>query len=885
MPWLFFRRRRNRELDEEIQAHFDMAVRDLIEQGATRETAEQSARREFGNMTLVKEATRDVWGFSAAQRLSQDLRYAARSFVRTPIFTIVAVVSLTLAIGAMTAIFSLLHALVFRPLSVRDPYSLVMIGAQRSPTLSGNLSYPVYRQLTHDQKAFSSLVGFTGIAVFDVQSAGVVARAATMGVTANFYAEFDANPFAGRLFAPDDFTTAAPPWAVLGYAFWKRTFGDDVSVVGRTIRVDGNPLTVIGIAPKGFSNLNVAIEPAITVPLSTFSILMARRPLAVPWTDDPTVAWVTTVGRLKQGVTVDQAEVRLLAIWPAIRASLAPAIVNPDRRRAFLNQTLFVRPAATGWENYGMRSQFTTPFYTIAGIAALVVLIACINLASLLLSRTAARRSEIAIRVALGATRRRLSSQLFIEGLLLSITAVGGSIVLAIGVSIAFNKYVFANYSVPMSFNSLPDATVVAFACGTAVLTTVLFSLAPIWLARRYDTAASTQQQHRTVARTNRIGRFLVATQVALCLALVASSGLLVRTLYEIRAVDTGVRTDRVAVAYPTPRPGGYTTVDNDTYYPQLHERIQSIPGVDAVGITQLKPLGGSPVPWNIGASESHDSVASAYGSASPGLFNALGIPFSRGRDFRWSDNSGSRRVAIVSQSLARRLFSDSNPLGRAIRIGSDPEMQRIEVVGVIEDARVYDVKDTNVYAAYVPSLQRGPAANGKAIVIRGSATLREINKAVEGLGREYVADMTSLSGILDETLLQERLTAMVAGFFGVLALVLSAIGLYGLMAYSVVQRQREIGIRIALGAQVGEILRAVLFTGLKLAIAGVLSGLVIAWATTTFVGSLLFNVQPHDPLTMGLTPLLLLLVATAACLLPAYRAARVDPAIALRAD
>lgn len=885
MAWWSSRKRRNRELDEEIQAHFDLALRDRIEQGETPAAAEQIVRREFGNLTLVKEATRDVWGYSGVQTVSQDLRYAVRSFVRTPLFTAVAVVSLTLAIGAMTAIASLLHALVFRPLPVRDPYSLVMIRAQPRPTLSGNLSYPVYRELTNDEQAFTSLVGFTGIAVFDVQTDGAFARAATMGVTANFYTEFGIRPFAGRLFTPDDFTTAPAPWAVLGYGFWKRTFGDDLSVVGRTIRVDGKPLTVIGIAPKGFSNLNVAIEPAITVPLSTFSIMLARRPLAVPWTDDPTVAWVTTVGRLKPGVTLDQAEAYLLAIWPATRASLAPTIENPQRRQSFLNLRLTLGSAATGWENYGMRSQFTTPFYVILGIATLVLLIACVNLASLLLSRTAARQSEIAIRVALGASRRRLSGQLFIEGLLLSVIAVAGGLVVALGVSIAFSKYVFANYSVPMSFNALPDAPVVVFACALAVLTAVLFSLAPIWMVLRYDPAASLQQQHRTIAQTNRVGRFLVATQIAFCLALVASSGLLVRSLREIRAVDVGVRTHDVVVAYPTPRPGAYPTVNNDVYYPQLHERVRSIPGVDAVGITQLKPLGGSPIPWDIGASESHDSVASVYGSASPGLFDALGIPLLSGRDFTWSDNSRSRLVAIVSQSLARRLFGAGNAVGREIRIGQDRELQRVEVVGIIADARLYDVKDANLYAAYVPSLQRGSAANGKAIVIRGSPTMHDVSKAIEPLGREYVADMTSLADILDETLLHERLTAAVAAFFGVLALVLSAIGLYGLMAFSVVQRQREIGIRIALGAQVREILGGILFAGLKLATTGVLGGLVIAWATTTFVGSLLFNVQPHDPLAMGLAPVLLLLVATVACLVPAYRAARVDPAIALRAD
>ncbi len=847
--------------------------------------ARRHALLKLGGADQTKEAYRDRRGLPLIGQFLKDLRFGVRMLVKERWMTAVAILSLALAIGATTAMVGLVRALVFRPLSVRDPYSLIQVATEPRPSVASNLPFPAFREMARGQRVLTSLMGLAGVSVYAAETPQGLMNATTMGVSANFYDELDVHAVVGRLFTAGEFTTEPEPVAILGYHFWRDAFGADPAVVGRTVRVDGVPLTVIGVAPPGFSNLNVVIEPAVTVPLPMYPVLITQRLPIKPWSEDPNVTWVTAVGRMKPGVTLDQARAQFAALWPGVRTSLAPLIADPGRRADFLKLPLTVRSAATGFEQYGVRTRFTTPSYVVLGIALLVLIIACVNVASLLLSRAAAREREIAVRVALGASRGRLVRQLFCEGVLLSSLATVGGVAAALWASRAFPALVFANAVIPMGFDASPDGVVLLGACAMAIVTAGLFSLAPIWRATRHAPAASLQQQHRTVVQTGRMGRALVAGQVALCLVLMTAAGLLVRSLEEIRAVDAGVQTAGVTVAFPSPQPGAYKVSDNDAYYPALIERVRSLPGVRAVGIAQLKPLGGQAAMTNVGAVGSDHEATAAFTSCSPGLFEALGIGVVAGRDFSWADNSHSRPVAIVSRSLARRLFGNGDPIGQEIRMGSyaDERSDVEQVVGVIADARAYDVKDPNVDIAYIPSLQRNAAANGKALVIRGSVSAHDLNRAIEPLGKDYVNNAADLNGILDASLLQERLTSTVAGFFGLLALSLSAIGLYGLMSYSVVQRRREIGIRVALGGQIRRVTWQMLRAGLTVTVSGLAAGLAVAWMTTRLVGSLLFNVQPHDLATLTFAPLLLLVVGIGACWIPAWRAARVDPAIVLR--
>ena len=668
---LFGRSRRDRDLEAEIESHLQLHVDDNLRAGMTPREARRQALLKLGGADQTKEAYRDRRGLPLIEQCLMDLRFGVRMLAKERWMTAVAVLSLALAIGATTAMFGLVRALVFRPLSVRDPYSLVQIATEPRPSVASNLSFPAFREMARGQQVLTSLMGLAGVSVYAADTPQGLMNVTTMGVSANFYEELDAHAVVGRLFTAGEFTTEPEAVAILGYHFWRDAFGADPSVVGRTMRVDGVPLTVIGVAPQGFTNLNVAIEPAVTVPLPMFPVLITQRLPIKPWSEDPNVTWVTAVGRMRPGVTLEQARAQLAALWPGVRTSLAPLIADPGRRADFLKFPLMVRPAATGFEQYGLRARFTTPSYVVLGIALLVLAIACANVASLLLSRAATREREIAVRVALGASRGRLVRHLLCEGVLLSALATAGGVAVALWASRAFPAVVFANAVIPMSFDASLDGVVLVVACVLAIVTAGLFSLAPIWRVMRHDPAASLQQQHRTGVQTGQLGRALVAGQIGLCLVLMTAAGLLVRSLQEIRAVDTGVQTSGVTVAFPSPQPGAYKASDNDAYYPALIERVRSLPGVRAVGIAQLKPLGGQASMMHVGAVGSDNDATAAFTSCSPGLFEALGIGVVAGRDFTWADNSHSRPVAIVSRSLARRLFGDGDPIGREIRMGS----------------------------------------------------------------------------------------------------------------------------------------------------------------------------------------------------------------------
>jgi predicted permease len=515
-----------------------------------------------------------------------------------------------------------------------------------------------------------------------------------------------------------------------------------------------------------------------------------------------------------------------------------------------------------------------------------------VNLASLMLSRAAARGHEIGVRLALGASRSRIARQMLTEGVLLSVTGGACGILLAFWICRAMTATIFEEYTVAILFTGTPDGRVVTVTAAVAIATGIVFSLAPAWRAAKESATEALQQQTRAVSGTGRAGRLLVATQIALSLVLVANAGLLVRSLAELRAVDTGTdRSDAVFVAYPgEARPGAFDRIDNDTYYPRLIARLESIPGVRRASASLMKPANDgtgfievvSPVAEPVDLARGAESMRTPV---SPGFFEAVGIPLVKGRDFTWSDSTRARHVTVISESLAQRLFGGANAIGQRVRVGLQPDRQDVEVVGIVADARLYDVKNPNTFAVYVPALQDSQA-NFKCVVIRASnLTLPTVKREIEALGVETVNNMVTLRYITNRAQLQERMTATLAGFFGGLALLLSAIGLYGLMAYSVAQRQREIGIRVALGAEPRRVMAEVVRDGLAVTGLGIAAGGAAALVTVQLVRSLLFGISPHDPLTLLAAPLLLVIVALVACLLPAARAAHTDPMIALRAE
>jgi predicted permease len=876
-------------LKDEIELHVEMATNENIARGMPPNEARRAAVRSFGGIVKTREAYRDAAGWPALDALWQDVRYAVRAYRRTPGFALVVVLTLALAIGANTAIFSLLNALVLRDLPVRDPATLVQVSTTTATQGESNLTFPMFRELSARQQVFSTVIGAWGNSRLTVSDGGRVTKGLVWAATGNVYEELGVRPEAGRLLVPGDMTVDPPSAesvAVLGNGFWRRHYGGDPSVVGRTISIDRAPFTVVGVAPPGFTGFGLVTEPDITIPLAATPLLSGGSPSMLATTASRSVR---AIGRLKSGVTIAQARANLEAVWPAVReAALPPGYTGP-RRSDFLSIRLDVTSGSNGNER-SLRTRYVQPLIILLGIASLVLLIACTNVASLLLSRASVRRHEIGVRLALGASRWRVARQLITEGVLLSLAGAVFGITLSFWACREITDLVFEELLVPVVFDGRPDTTVIALTTAVAVAAGMFCSALPAWRGTRGTAMEALQAEGRTFSVSGRTGRVLVGAQLALSLVLLTTAGVLVRSLSELRSVKTGIeRSDDVFVAYPdAAQPGAYDGLDNDAYYPQVLRRIEALPGVTRASVSLSKPGTGGmlrePV-VRLGDTQDADGVPSARSAVAPGFFAAIGIPVLKGRDFEWRDNSRGHGVTILSQSLARQLFGESDPLGQRVQIGLDPSRNALEVVGVVADARLYDLRIADVLAAYTPALQDRDV-NYKCFVIRGrNLSHASLKDAVESLRTEQLGNMVTLQYITERSLLLERLTAMMSSLFGSLVLLLAGVGLFGLMSYAVAQRRREIGIRMALGADRRRVVRDVVREGLTVTLAGLAAGIVAALATVRVVETLLFGVTPRDPLTLAAAAASLVAIAMLACAVPASRAARVDPMIALRGE
>ena len=882
-PWLDDR------LKNEIELHLEMATDENIARGMSPDEARNAALRSFGGIVKTREAYRETAGFPTLDALWQDVRYAVRAYRRTPGFAVVIVVTLALAIGANSAIFSLLNALMLRDLPVRDPDTLVQISTVTPGQGESYLTFSMFRELSAQQKVFTSVIGTSGNTGVTVNGNGTIMRGLLWAATGNVYEELGVRPVVGRLLAAGDMTVDPPgadAVAVLGYGFWQRHYGGDVSVVGRTIQVEGISFTVVGVAPPGFTGFALVTEPDITIPLAATPLVSGRSPSTLTTSASRSVR---VIGRLKTGATIEQARAQLTAVWPAVReAALPPAYTGP-RRDDFLSIGLHVTSASKGNES-SLRTRYVQPLIILLGIASLVLLIACTNVASLLLSRASVRRHEIGVRLALGASRWRVGRQLVTEGVMLSLAGAVCGVMLSFWACAAITGIVFEEYLYPVVFDSRPDMTVIALTTAIAVAAGILCSALPAWRGTRGTATEALQTEGRTFSVSGRPGRILVGAQLALSLVLLTTAGVLIRSLSELRAVKTGIeRSADVVVAYPREaHPGAYDKLDNDAYYPQVLRRIEALPGVKRASVSLLKPgTGGGfrDAVVRLGDIQEAAGVAATRSPVAPGFFAAVGIPVVNGRDFEWRDNSRGLRVTILSQSLARRLFGDADAVGQRVRVGLDPSRDGLEVIGVVADARLYDLKSTDVFAAYTPALQ-DQNASFKCFVIRGdNLSFASLKEAVESLGREQVGNIVTLQYITDRSLLLERLTALMSSFFGSLVLLLAGVGLFGLMSYAVAQRRREIGIRMALGADRLRVVRDVVRDGLTVTLAGLAVGVVAALVAVRVVRTLLFGVTPQDPLTLAGAAASLIAIAILACAVPASRAARVDPVIALRGE
>ena len=878
---IFSRRKRMMEdLDQDIRDFIERETQDNIERGMLPEEARYAALRKFGNVTRIKEDTWEVWSFTWLEQLWQDVRYGLRRLRRSPGFTAVAVLTLALGIGANTAIFSLINALILRALPVRDPEQLVAIATVSPDAANGKdrLSLPMFEEIVKHQQIFSSLFAWTGGGMIDYEANGVKYAAASDTVSGDYFSTLGVQPFLGRVLGPSDVGLergSSAPVAVISYTCWQRRYNSDPAVVGKRIRVNDHPLTIVGVAPKGFTGLDIDAGPDAFVPIGFSGATTFRQPERLS---------LDVVGRLRMGVSLEKARADLGSLWPGIQTATVPPSYQGERRARFFARKINVESMATG-SSYLRR--FKYELEVLMGVVGLTLLITCLNLANLTLARAIAREHEMGTRIALGASGWRLVRQLITEGVMLSGAGALLGLAFAFWTSGFLVNTMWTGY-VPLNLDPTPDLRVLAFTVGVAGLTTLLFGLAPAWLLAWTNPAAVLQKSARRVQSAGgRVNRALVIAQIGVSLALVVGASLLVRSLEKLRSTDPGYRREGVMVIQLFPQAGREKIPDRVTYYRELVDRLSQLPGVESVSYSHMGPVLSYEykVPLSV-ASSSLAPVDAVEDWVGPGFFRLIGMRVVEGREFTWGDDERAPRVAVVSESLARWLSPGTSPIGRKIHVSPGPDYEDFEIVGVVNSASLWKIQSHEPMAFYTPLMQ-DPSMNTSLVDLRIAgnphALFLSVGRTIESLGHHFPLRTQTLEERADMSSNMDRMVVTLSGFFAGLSLLLASIGLYGLISYAVSRRTPEIGVRRALGAQRGDILWMVAREAVFLVGVGVTIGLAGALLATRLISSMIFGLRPTDPLSFSLATSLLIGVALLAGFLPARRAAKIDPTVALR--
>ena len=818
--------------------------------------------------------------------IPQVIRDAVRPLLRAPLFSTVAVSSLTLSVGAVVAAFSLLNALVLQQRPVRDPQTLAQVTTINQLNQESGLSWSAFHALSR-QEVFSATLGWIFSGVLNVQIGSSRERLGVGGVSGGFFNELGIAPAAGRLISEadiDERSEHSSAVAVIGWSLWHRHFGGEQSAIGGTIEVEGQTLTVIGVVPKGFTGMTVTLQPDVIVPLPLVPHLLGEpeRLLEGPG------GWVNVTARLQPKQSLQAARAELTAVWPHLLNEAVPATLVGASRDRFLNLRVDVRSGANGVER-SLRATFSEPLSLLLAIAVLLLAATAVSLCALAYSRAEHRIHEIRVRLALGASRQRLIAESVFEGVAIGVVTWPLVLWTAYQVSATVSRAIFQDYLVTAGLDVTPNARVMAIGFLSAVLGGIGMTVLPAVVVGGRASQELRSSGTRTIARSGRSGTVLLTVQVALSIVLLAATSLLVRNAHAVTTTDSGMRTEGVLIGHPEPPAGGYGKVDAASYYPQALTRLMALGGVESAAFTLLKPAGGW-LPFEAvgrAADPSNPSadVAAMATQVSPGFFATLGIRLLQGRDFAFADDYRSRPVVIISRSLSTALFGDRSPLGEHLRVGTQPHLQNLEVVGVVADARVYDVRLTNLHMAYTPSLQN-PDANWKTLVVRAPLTRwPDIRKTIESLGVEQLSRMQSLEYVASRTLLKEKMLAAIAAYFGGLVMVLVAVGVFAQMSHLVTSQRKEIGIRLALGAEGRWMARHIVGRSLLVTAAGTALGLPAAIASSALLRSVLTGTTPYDPVAWALAPILLLFVALTGVAIPAIHAASVEPVVELRRD
>jgi predicted permease len=897
--FLFHRADYERDLEEEMRHHLA-----LLEEDGRPDAA---ARRQFGNITSVKEESRSMWTFTFLEQFVQDLRYALRSMAANPLFTATAVLSLALGIGANTAIYSFMDAILLRGLPVPHPeelaiaewHSLGRPGVIRGingtfhrygkgGSLSPNFPFAAYETLRADKNTFSTLFGYAFAQPFNVITGDEAESIQGGYVSGNYFGGLGVPPAVGRLLRDADDRSGAPPVVVLSYAYWQRRFNGSPSAIGRSILINKLPFTVVGVGASGFFGVDPQTNPALFLPLHAIPTL-ATRPAEeerARFLDDH-FYWIEMMGRLRPGIGVGQAQAVMRARFRAFAAGTAASPKDAE-----VLPELSLAEGASGLDS--LRREYSKPLYVLMTMVGLILAIACANLANLLLARAAARRREIAVRLSLGASRGRIVRQMLTESVLLSVA--GGALGLSVAFAgIRFITWLLANGREQFTLRAELNWPVLGFTFALALLAGVLFGLAPAIQATNLDFTPALKEsplQGSNASRRRfrpRLGQALIALQIAVSLLLVIGAGLFVRTLSNLYAIDVGFNRENVLLVNVNGRQAGYRDAALARFYSGLLDRFREIPGVRAASASNMPLVAqytNSESVFISGRAAQPGDPGSSLIHVDPAFLETMEIPVLLGRGLKPADLA-SPTVAVVNQKFASTYFGGENPVGRQFAIGK-PTEPLLEIVGVARAAHYNSLQEESEPVAYLPYTQNlgelgqfffeirtaGPPLSAAAAVRR---IVHEANSSVS------IREITTQSQRMDQTISQQRTFAELGSCFAALALVIACVGLYGAMAYTVARRTGEIGIRMALGAQRPGIIYMVMREVLATTAVGLLLGYAAARFTMRFVESFLFGMKPNDFVAIAAAIAILLAATLAAGYLPAWRASRIDPAAALR--
>ncbi len=885
---VFAANRRNRELAEEFQSHLEMQIEDNLRAGMTPGEARRNALLKTGGLSLAQENYRNRGGLPFIDTAFRDLQYAGRLLRRSPAFTLVAVLSLAFGIGANTAIFTIINAVMLRSLPIEDPSRLVQIKQGENDALTN----PIWEQVRNRNPAFSGVLAYSEDG-FDLADGGESHIAQGVWASGDYFRVLGVPAWKGRVFNNYDDRRGAPALAVISYSFWQSRFGGDPAAVGKTLRLNRHSFEIVGITPPWFTGLNKDHGFEVAVPIACEPLLHADHSIL----DERSTWWLTLLGRLRPEESLTQAAARMKQFAPEVYQATLPANWDPKDRDDYLKSSLTLSPAGGGFSQTG--AHYRSALFLLMAIVGLVLLIACANVANLLMARASARQREIAVRMAIGASRFRIVRQLLTESLLLSLLGAAGGLLLALaGSRLLLN--LISKTSSPLDIDVSPDLRVFGFAIAVALLTALLFGLAPALRATRIELEQALKENARSaVAGASRFnwGKALIVAQVALSLVLLVGSGLFLGTLRNLLTIDAGFNRQNVLVIDADFQQASVAKTQRVRVYREILDRIRAVPGIVAASSSMHVPISGSATngfvrPEGFTPVERMDALA-FFNRVSPDYFRTLRTPLLLGRDFNAHDDLSGRKVLIINESAARHFFGSLNVVGKIIGVEQPTDERTVtdlhEVIGVVKDAKYQRLDEKPERTIYMSSAQDADPSPSISYEVRSSGSVERlipsIRTAIGEVNRGAALQFRNFETQVNDSLLRPRVVALLSTAFGVLALILAMVGLYGVTSFAVSQRRSEIGLRMALGQQRTSVTWLMLRDVMVLLAIGMAVGLAATQASGRFVSSLLYGIRPSDPLHLAGAVLVLAAATVVAAFLPARRAARLDPMAALREE